>query len=83
MSPHPRPAFRHRHNRDGVIDSICCECLLTVASASVELGLTGHEEAHVCDPVRVYQLSADPSRRISSDPSPQREYRTLGKFAPD
>jgi hypothetical protein len=63
MSHQTRPAFRHRHNRDGVIDSICCECLLTVASASIEFGLTQHEEAHVCDPFRISQLWAD--RRVA------------------
>jgi hypothetical protein len=65
-----KPTFRHRHNRDGVIDSICCECLLTVASASIEFGLTPREETHVCDPIRLYQLRADPSRRIAVFPNP-------------
>jgi hypothetical protein len=58
-----KPTFRHRHNRDGVIDTICCECFMTVASASVEQGLAQHEETHVCDPVRLHQLRADPLSR--------------------
>jgi hypothetical protein len=58
-----KPTFSHRHNGDGVTDSICSECLMSVATARVEHGLTQHEVAHVCDPVRLYQLFADPSRR--------------------
>jgi hypothetical protein len=53
-----KPSFRHRQIRDGVIDSICCECLSTVASTSIEFGLTQYEEAHVCDPIRQRQLQA-------------------------
>ena len=33
------------------------------ASARVEDELTQHEDAYVCDPDRIYQLEADPSRR--------------------
>jgi hypothetical protein len=58
-----RPTFPHRHNRDGVVDSICSECLATIASTMDERELERHERAHVCDPVRLYQLGADPSRR--------------------
>jgi len=66
MSFQTKPTFRHRHSLDGIIDSICCECLLTVASASIEYGLIRHEEAHVCDPVRLNQLRADLSCNSSS-----------------
>jgi hypothetical protein len=64
-----KPTFRHRHNRGGVINSICCECLLTVASASTEHGLTQYEEAHVCNPARLHQLRAQLSPRSSPDSS--------------
>ncbi len=64
-----KPTFRHRHNKDGVIDSICCECLLTVASASIEYGLAQYEEAHVCNPVRLRQLRSDLSPRPSPNSS--------------
>ena len=40
--------FRHRHNVDGIIDSICCECFATVASVRIESELTDMEEAHEC-----------------------------------
>jgi hypothetical protein len=53
-----KPTFRHRHNTEGVIESICCECIVTVASARIELGLTRYEEAHVCNPVRLHLLWA-------------------------
>jgi len=62
----PQRTFRHRHGSDGVVSSICCECLVTVATAHVECGLMQNEEAHVCDPVRIYQLFADPSWRIAA-----------------
>ena len=61
-----KPTFRHRQNRDGVIDSICYECLVTVATARIEYGLLQNEQAHVCDPVRIYQLFTDPSRRLNA-----------------
>ena len=66
MSFQTKPTFRHRQNRDGVIDSICYECLVTVASARIEYGLVHNEEAHVCDPVRIYQLFTDPSRLLKA-----------------
>ena len=31
-----KPTFRHKHNIGGALDSICCKCALTVASATVE-----------------------------------------------
>ena len=61
MAYQVRPTFPHRHNRNGIVDSICSECL---ASSKEEQELTRHESAHVCDPVRLYQLGADPSRRF-------------------
>ena len=59
MSIQTKPTFRHRHNRDGLIDSICCECIVTLASARIERGLTQYEEVHVCDPARLHQLWTD------------------------
>jgi hypothetical protein len=46
------------------VDSICSDCLVTIASAKDEDALAQLERAHVCDPVRLYQLGADPSRRF-------------------
>jgi hypothetical protein len=63
MTYQAKPTFPHRHNKDGVIDSICSECLLTVASVRVEGELAQHEEAHVCNPLRLHLLGADPLRR--------------------
>jgi len=62
MTYQAHPTFRHRHNIGGGIDSICCVCALTVASAAVEEQLNQCEETHVCDPRRLHQLSADRSR---------------------
>jgi hypothetical protein len=53
------PTFRHRRNQDSGIDSICSECLLTVASGRIELELSSYEEAHVCDPLRLRHLRVD------------------------
>jgi hypothetical protein len=36
---------------------------LTVASVRIERELAQHEEAHVCSPLRLRLLGADPSRR--------------------
>jgi hypothetical protein len=63
MTYQTKPTFPHRHNKDGIIDSICSECLLTVASVRVERELAQYEEAHVCSPLRLRLLGADPSRR--------------------
>jgi hypothetical protein len=64
MAHQVRPTFPHRHNRNGIVDSICSDCLVTIASAKDEDELARLEQAHVCDPVRLYQLGADPSRRF-------------------
>lgn len=50
MTYQAKPTFPHRHNKDGTVDSICSECLLTVATVRDERELTQHEEVHVCDP---------------------------------
>ena len=49
--------FPHRHNSNGTHDSICRECLTTVATVLRETDLSGFEFRHLCDPVRVYRLS--------------------------
>ena len=64
MAQQGRPTFPHRRNRNGIVDSICSDCLVTIASAKDEDALAQLERAHVCDPVRLYQLGADPSRRF-------------------
>lgn len=69
MTDPARPTFPHRHNKDGVIDSICSECLVTVASIAVERELMQYEDSHVCDPRRLYQLGVDRSRRASLERS--------------
>lgn len=45
------PAFAHRHNRNGTIDSICKSCFATVATSNWEFDLEQKEITHVCDPV--------------------------------
>jgi hypothetical protein len=41
--------FTHRKNSDGTVDSICRECLTTVAVEHVESMLSQREREHVCD----------------------------------
>jgi hypothetical protein len=48
--------FAHRNNPDGTIDSICRECLLTIASSQWEADLERAESSHKCDPHRVEEL---------------------------
>ena len=41
--------FTHRKNTDGTVDSICRQCLTTVAIEHLEAMLTEREREHVCD----------------------------------
>lgn len=43
--------FVRRTNINGTMDSICCKCFVTVATARREFELDGAERNHTCDPV--------------------------------
>jgi hypothetical protein len=45
-----RTIFPHRHNDDGSFDSICTECLETVATNEDETKLRVYELVYVCNP---------------------------------
>jgi hypothetical protein len=64
MTYQTRPTFPHVYNPNGITSSICSECLVTIAASKDERELARLERAHVCDPVRLYQLGTDPSRRF-------------------
>jgi hypothetical protein len=49
--------FSHRHNEDETHDSICRECLATIATVSNEIDLDRQESAHVCNPVNIYRIN--------------------------
>ena len=49
MEKLPIPAFSHRENRDGTIDSICPKCFATIATSSLESELEQKEHEHHCD----------------------------------
>jgi len=59
-------SFHHRHNRNGTHDSICSCCYMTVASATGESELHPFEDAHICDPVRLYQVSEGAHHALSA-----------------
>jgi hypothetical protein len=43
------PHSPHRHNQNGIWESICSECILTVANAKLETELETEEKDHVCE----------------------------------
>jgi len=48
--------YTHRRRKDGLYDSICMSCFMTVAVATTETNLAEIEEAHICD--------TDPDRQM-------------------
>ena len=58
--------FKHRHNRNGSYDSICCTCYLTVASASGKSELHQWEHVHSCDSIQLFEVT-EHSRRVYQD----------------
>jgi hypothetical protein len=49
MSP-LRPSFLRHVNANGIVDSVCRNCYVTVASATRESELEEPERNHVCNP---------------------------------
>ena len=43
-------SFFHRRSKDGVIDSICTRCYVTVGTALNESELPKIEHSHTCNP---------------------------------
>jgi hypothetical protein len=43
--------FIHRLNDDGTVDSICCDCFVTVVTAISKSDLEQEERKHTCDPI--------------------------------
>ena len=64
MTYQASPTFPRAYSPNGNISSICSECLATIAASKDERELARLERAHICDPVRLYQLGANPSRRF-------------------
>lgn len=50
MSPY-KPRFMRRTNTNGMMDSICRQCFVTVATARNETDLDEPEQCHVCNPM--------------------------------
>jgi hypothetical protein len=55
--------FPHRRNRDGSFDSICLNCLVTIANARNEPDLAKFDKYHVCNPSTLSQVAFDRVRR--------------------
>ena len=51
MAPSRAPFYPHRRKSDGSFDSICLNCLLTIASSCDEQELVAAEKVHVCQSV--------------------------------
>lgn len=60
--------FAHRSNRNGTTDSICRECMSTVATAIWEAELDRAERKHACEPWA--QRSFTTSSRLEMRASP-------------
>jgi hypothetical protein len=53
----PAKSFPHRRNPDGSYDSICTDCLATVATVQNEDQLRQYERTHTCDTLRLYEMN--------------------------
>jgi hypothetical protein len=58
--------FVHRSNLDGTTDSICRQCMATVATAYDIDEFFRYEQQHICDPVLVERYSG--TKLPSSEP---------------
>ena len=73
----PQP-FVHRTNTDGVIDSFCRKCLITVASSQWEAELERAEGTHHCDPIQLEYIQGALDRpHTAGAASPGRRLRLL------
>ncbi len=57
MASQANRRFSHRQIEDGSHRSICAACHATVATTKNEEDLRPLEVGHVCDPIRLYQVS--------------------------
>ena len=65
MPPTPRLAFPHRRNPDGTFDSICSQCLATVARKPTEPELQAPERAHRCHGFNLESIIYRTDQRLS------------------
>jgi hypothetical protein len=49
-------SYPHHRNTDRTFDSICPDCLITIATSELEDDLVFNEKMHRCDPSRLRQL---------------------------
>jgi hypothetical protein len=60
------PRFHYHLNPDGSYDSICLSCFDIVGTGWGVLPLSPLEAKHTCQPIRLYQCTEDPRRRMAS-----------------
>lgn len=72
--------FAHRSNLDGTMDSICWQCIVTVATVYDEGEFLRYEQHHICDPVLVERFHGmkPPSSETVED-SQNWQFTKLGK----
>jgi hypothetical protein len=58
--------FVHRLNEDNSIDSICRNCFITVATATLISNLEREERKHRCDPLLLQRYKKCQHREIFS-----------------
>jgi hypothetical protein len=61
--------YPHRRNKDGSYDSICLNCLLTVATGKSEAELMKLDEKHVCEYSTLSQRAFDRNVPVRRNPS--------------
>jgi hypothetical protein len=72
--------FAHRKNLDGTIDTICRQCIATVATVNDESELLRHEQQHICNPVQVERFSIiKPPSSAPVEEFEDRQLQNLGK----
>ena len=70
--------FPHRTNEDGIIDSICPHCFVTIGSSNCESDLEKMEAAHVCDPALVsYYAQCELKKQPPREDQPNSQRREI------
>ena len=58
-------SFAHRHKLDGSYDSICKDCVRTIANSRDELDLDKPEQEHVCQGLNLDSIFYDRTKDLN------------------